>query len=280
MPKEGEVNTGSRWTYLDGSIRLIDASNSRMALEVDLGLLPWDPFNALGKQVTVLIPTPQEWGEAPRDDDDDLERSLRFVVHAADRCKEFAQNGNGDKSDWWAAFQTWDWLRKHLTARLAERSVPLPDEGRRGTEETPSEQLPNLPGAASVLGYTLGALRSIPLDHWEKTVSTLDPEAPSREEAIQTLLGLSKLLKGNPTGNGRGGEPAEVEATMDPVAEEEARAPAGPSADSATNFAHDQEEVSFDYAAGFDEGYSLGRKVGFALGSHAGKKGRNPPEGP
>ncbi|MFO8174854.1 MAG: hypothetical protein R6T96_11265, partial [Longimicrobiales bacterium] len=172
-------------------MRLIDAPNSRMGLEVDLSLLPWDPFDALGKRVTVLVPS-SESDETRDHGADEIHRALRFVGHAADRCREFALEGIGDKSDWWKAYQTWDWLRDHLNAEL---EAEPPEESTPSQEAGEQPRLPSLPGAASILEYTLGALRTIPLQHWEETVSTLDPEAPSREEAIRTVRILSRLLR-------------------------------------------------------------------------------------
>lgn len=274
MTEESGTKARSRWTYLDGSIRLVDTSNSRMALEIDLGRLPWDPFNALGKKVTVLVPVPPGWEEAPGEEEDQLDRAHRFVTHAAERSKEFAEAGNGDQSDWWAAFQTWDWLQKLLTVKMAEASLSALDGGSGLGEDTAAGAFPSLPGAASILGYTLGAIRSIPLDQWEKSVSTLDPEAPSREEAIQTILALSKLLKG-----GQPGEAASDEGSAATGEAEDASEGRGGTADSVDGSPPppEEDELSFDYAQGFDEGYSMGRRVGFALGSHHRRRSEGSP---
>jgi hypothetical protein len=37
-------------------VRAWDGPNSRIAFELDLDQMPWGPFEALGKKVTVLIP--------------------------------------------------------------------------------------------------------------------------------------------------------------------------------------------------------------------------------
>ena len=303
MPRENGPGKGSRWIRVDGAVRLIDAPNSRMGLEVDLGLLPWDPFDALGKKVTVLVPTPQSENGPGEEETNELHEAIRFVAHAADRCKDFAEAGNGDSSSWWNAYRTWDWLRDHLAREWEdEETAPSPD-----LPAGESEQLPSLPGAASILEYTLGALRTIPLKHWEETVGTLDPEAPSREEAIRTVQVLSSLLR-RPAGEvqpdpapsmevptsqaqavdpSASAEPSNVSAEpseREGSGQEEAperRATPSRAAESRQETAQDQEaDMSFEYAHGFDEGYRTGRRVGFALGNHARRKGQHSPDQP
>lgn len=270
---------------MDGAVRLIDAPNSRMGLEVDLDLLPWDPFDALGKKVTVLVPAPLGALEGPDDEAQNLQQAIRFVGHAADRCREFAEAGNGDTSDWWKAFRTWNWLREHLIADWEEEPA---GEGTRA-ELQPDSHLdtpepPNLPGAASILEYTLGALRTIPLQHWEETVSTLDPEAPSREEAIRTVQILSRLLRqpsGGPEIRNGDGRPEEEDTSVQSEEPPESAHQNSQETDESrpeSAEARDPEEMSFEYASGFDEGYQKGRRVGFALGNHARKRGRQLPD--
>lgn len=297
MAKENGPRKGSRWIRVDGAVRLIDTPNSRMGLEVDLSLLPWDPFDALGKKVTVLVPSPELPDNPHSRETDDLEEAIRFVGHAADRCKEFAEAGDGDTSDWWKAYRTWDWLRDHLQSEWEGEEGEGPALEPEAKEE--AEDLPSLPGAASILEYTLGALRTIPLQHWEETVATLDPEAPSREEAIRTMQILSRLLR-RPAGEDPGDSPSPAQEPMgqeseaaDPEASlgEAASAPGSKDAPVSDpeargdpdSIQHAEEphgdEMSFEYANGFDEGYRKGRRVGFALGNHARKRGRRVSDG-
>lgn len=288
MPKENGPRKGSRWIRVDGAVRLIDAPNSRMGLEVDLDLLPWDPFDALGKKVTVLVPSPQGAVEDPEEEAQDLQQAIRFVGHAADRCREFAEAGNGDTSDWWRAFRTWNWLRDHLTAEWEEEpSGDGAKTGLRPDSQAEMSDLPNLPAAASILEYTLGALRTIPLQHWEETVSTLDPEAPSREEAIRTVQILSRLLRRpereqeDRAPESSPGEDRPTESPAAPPPEPEVRdSPEAGASRSESPDGPEGEEMSFEYASGFDEGYRKGRRVGFALGNHARKRGRHLPDAP
>lgn len=302
MPKEDGPRKRSRWIRVDGAVRLIDAPNSRMGLEVDLSLLPWDPFDALGKKVTILVPSSQT--DDTRDNEpDEIQRALRFVGHAADRCREFAQAGIGDKSDWWKAYQTWDWLRNHLTAEWEPEPMDPSSASEKEEEGGNQPHLPNLPGAASILEYTLGALRTIPLQHWEETVSTLDPEAPSREEAIRTVRILSRLLrKPIPEDQSETGvlepdpgkdkmaphQPATAGSPTPPFPADDLPKPDEPTqpAESARPHPHDPmpgedgEDMSFEHAYGFDEGYRKGRRVGFALGNHSRHRNRRHSEEP
>lgn len=290
MPKVNGPKKGSRWIRVDGAVRLIDTPNSRMGLEVDLGLLPWDPFDALGKKVTVLVPSQQSENGSGDEDEDDLRQAIRFVGHAADRCKEFAEAGNGDSSDWWKAYHTWDWLRDHLNREWAEEDL----QGETATPETETEEehpeLPSLPGAASILEYTLGALRTIPLQHWEATVATLDPEAPSREEAIRTVQILSRLLrKASPEDSSAEPGSTDTQTGVEPFPSSSQPHPEDEGVESAPRRepevredpeGEEEDGMSFEYAHGFDEGYQKGRRVGFALGNHARKKGRKLPDSP
>jgi hypothetical protein len=91
-------------------------------------------------------------------------------------------------------------------------------------------------------------------------VDPSDADAPTREEAVQTLLGVARML---------GGEVQE-EAT-DEVGDasgtlEEAE-PTTPGESSNSPAEHDPDQVSFEFAQGYDEGYQMGRRVGLALGA-------------
>ena len=294
MPEEsGLRKAGSRWVRVDGAVRLIDTPNSRIGLEVDLDLLPWDPFDALGKKVTLLLPQDHSENGSGDEDPENLKQALRYVDHAAGRCREFAEAGNGDTSDWWKAYRTWDWLRKRLSGEWGEETAESA-AASSASERVEVPAVPSLPGAATILEYTLGALRTIPLSHWEETVATLDPEAPSREEAIRTVQILSGLLR-RPSENL--GEPSvmeEPEASVGKVkGEQEIESGTTESAsqlpptepqpkvrrpDLTPDETADPEDMSFEYAHGFDEGYQMGRRVGFAMGNHARKRGRRLPD--
>jgi hypothetical protein len=280
MSEESKVEEGTLFKRVPVILRSWDGPNSRIGLEVDLGQIPWGPFDALGKRLSLLLPVTAESPTSPAAGESQVERALRHVEHAADRCGEFAQLANGNQDLWLRSQETWEWVRKYLTSLWVETEV----DGRVPTPATASPSRPplgepevprgpTLPGAAATLRVAARALRSTPLAVWRETLDILDPDAPTREEAVQTLLGVAKILSGEGRGSedldsrARGGGPPEVveaPTSSDPPAEE---AP------------HPQEkdpdQVSFDFARGYDEGYRMGRRVGLALGA-----ARKPGSGP
>lgn len=279
MGPDDEPRKGGRLRRTSAVVRAWDGPNSRIAFEIDLDQMPWGPFEALGKRVTVLIPattgteeTPEPSGEAP------FEQALRHVEHAARKCAEFAQLGNGTDQGWRRSLETWEWLRDYLTTQWMEvdpDQAPSPGEPR---EESP---LPSMPGAAAALEVAAAALRQTPLSVWQDAVGSFNPDAPTREESVQTLLGVARLL-----GRSGGGiEPSRASAVVvegmspetpgppsgsePPVGD---ATPAAPDADAPAAPSPEREEpprgqndLSFDFAAGYDEGYRMGRRVGRAL---------------
>jgi hypothetical protein len=240
--------------------------------------MPWGPFEALGKTVTVLIPEsadPQPVDDGSTEgrpgESSDLERALRHVEHAAEKCAEFAQLGNGSDQGWSRSLETWEWLRNYLTSRWMETE---PDEG------APDHPLPGMPGAAATLEVVARALRNTPLASWRDVIGAFNPDAPTREEAIQTILGVAKLLsqpvpdeaQPSPRVAVRAEEEASAGASDEDRGNTHGEAPTQAAAPAAAPSAvAEGAELSFDYAAGFDEGYQMGRKVGLALGA----KGRS-----
>jgi hypothetical protein len=77
----------------------------------------------------------------------------------------------------------------------------------------------------------------------------------------------------------KGGQPGEASPDEGPAVKGEAEETSGGRGDAAGSDDEDRQspdddELSFDYAQGFDEGYSMGRRVGFALGSHHRRRGK------
>ena len=97
---------------------------------------------------------------------------------------------------------------------------------------------------------------------WGEIMGSSGPEAPTREEAVQTLLGVARILNG---GSGEALEPrADLrEQELAPVEE------AGPGGEEGRAAAeeNDPDQLSFEFAKGYDEGYQMGRRVGLALGA-------------
>lgn len=266
-------------------VRSWDGPNSRIGLEMDLTQMPWGPFDALGKRLNLLVPAPPG-GEAFRPASESrIERALRHVEHAADRCGEFARLANGNQELWLRSQETWEWVRKYLTAHWVDVEVDArpkgaPDEASEGepprpralpvdfgAEPAPPDApgpgpavapLPSLPGAASTLQAVARALRATPLSVWRESMGASDEDAPTREEAIQTLLAVARIL-----GAGEGGE-REAPTPTPPEPQQE------PSAQPAED--PDPDQVSFDFASGYDEGYRMGRRVGLALGAQKGAR--------
>lgn len=285
-------------------VRAWDGPNSRIAFEMDLDQMPWGPFEALGKRVTLLVPRREGEAEAHEDGDggepvdSHLERALRHVEHAAERCAEFAELGNGSDQLWRTSLETWEWLRDFLTAAWTEgtargvegddgagesvdgaASAP-PDPGSVEPEEA-GPSAPNMPGAAGTLEAAANALRQTPLAVWREAIGTFNPDAPTREEAIQTLMGVARLLgraaeaEPEPSGK-RAAAPPEHGEPAGPVGEAESVGPTDPDSGRASDSSgepsgssdaslRNDDELSFDYAAGYDEGYRMGRRVGRAL---------------
>lgn len=274
MGPDAKPKHGGRVKRTSAVVRAWDGPNSRIAFEMDLDQMPWGPFEALGQKVTVLIP---EDADEPTDTDEDrgasdFERALRHVEHAAEKCAEFAQLGNGSDQLWSRSLETWEWLRNYLTSHWMEleeqAAVRVPEE-----VNVVDRPLPGMPGAAATLEVAATALKQTPLASWREVVGTFNPDAPTREEAIQTLLGVARLLAqtGNPEGAPDEGAPG---SSGDPVPEsaersdESDRGPSpGSDPDSEVGSPEVGGELSYDYAAGYDEGYQMGRKVGRALGA-------------
>jgi hypothetical protein len=240
---------------------------------MDLGQMPWGPFDALGKRLSLLLPVSDDAPPGETSSESQVERALRHVEHAADRCAEFAQLANGNEELWRRSQETWEWIRKYLTALWVESEVdgrqPAPTFSERPEDRGDVQEegdVPSLPGAAATLNVAARALRATPLAVWRETMGPQEPDAPTREEAVQTLLGVARMLGGQ--------QPDSVS----PVAEASDRPPpaspeAAPTADSDTRPEEesDPDQVSFDFAKGYDEGYQMGRRVGLALGTRKGR---------
>lgn len=278
-------------------VRSWDGPNSRVGFEMDLNQMPWGPFDALGKQLELLLPASPETRPGGPEVESELSKALRHVEHAADRCAEFAQASDESRDVWLSSQRTWEWVRRFLTslwvqeevegdtARLlgarvnGEKKTEAPgpegvvDTGGIGHQPdrppppTPPD-LPSLPGAAVTLRAAAKALKTTSLSDWRETVEADGPEAPTREEAIQTLLGVARILDAG----SRGEEiaihveaPGKVAVTADvPEPERSHRGEPAPRGEP------DPDQMSFEFAEGYDQGYQMGRKVGWALASRQG----------
>jgi len=254
-------------------VRSWDGPNSRIGLEMDLSQMPWGPFDALGKRLSILLPASDAPVHGKSTSESQVERALRHVEHAADRCAEFAQLANGNQELWLRSQDTWEWIRRYLTSLWVEMEVEgrgrettlegypqLPNPLGESSQGSDGPEIPPLPGAASTLKVAARALRATPLSVWRESMGSGDPEAPTREEAVQTLLGVARIL-GSQTQEGvsKAGEPSEPDTSSVPTTSAEPKPSPREEVDS--------EQVSFDFARGYDEGYQMGRKVGLALGS-------------
>lgn len=262
-------------------LRSWDGPNSRLGLEVDLTQMPWGPFDALGKRLSLILPVEGAPVSSTGSSESQVERALRHVEHAADRCGEFAQVANGNRDLWLRSQETWEWIRRYLTRLWVEMEAG--GEGPPESEETGRSEVgarsdpPRLPGAAATLATVAKALRSLPLATWQGSVQSTEGAPPTREEAVQTLLGLAKILGGS-------GEPGELKAHAGAPGPGEHSVPdqpnppaAGPPHQGASSGpppvpdgledTPDPDHVSFEFARGYDEGYQMGRRVGLALGS-------------
>ena len=273
MSEESKVEAGTLLKRVAVILRSWDGPNSRIGLEVDLGQIPWGPFDALGKRLSLLLPVSSDGPTSPSAAESQVERALRHVEHAADRCGEFAQLANGNQDLWLRSQETWEWIRKYLTSLWVDTEVEgrVPNPGmaspsgslRVRGEAAPS--VPSLPGAAATLRVAARALRSTPLAVWRETLDILDPDAPTREGAVQTLLGVARILSGEGRGSEASDSQVEAVESSDPI---EAPAPSTQPIDKGSDSQEkDPDQVSFDFAQGYDEGYRMGRKVGLALGA-------------
>jgi len=255
---------------------------------MDLNQMPWGPFDALGQELNLLLPSYAEFQPGGPNVESEIAKALRHVEHAADRCGEFAGSSDETRDMWLSSQRTWEWLRRHLTRMWIQAEVEGDTAGllgageepggSPGVEESPAVQeppadrtshqgadLPSMPGAAGTLRAAVQALRTTPLSVWRETVEKNDPEAPTREEAIQTILGLARMLDAR----SRDEEIViEVEAPgVEAPAPEESGATSDLRETSPAREDAEMEEVSVDFAEGYDQGYHMGRKVGWALGA-------------
>ena len=261
-------------------VRSWDGPNSRIGLEMDLSEMPWGPFDALGKRISLVLPAVDEATPERATSESQLERALRHVEHAADRCSEFAQLANGNQELWLRSQETWEWIRRYLTSLWVEAEVegrgpaPVLSEPPEVSVDDPEAQaIPRLPGAASTLEVSARALRATPLAVWREAMGTLDPDAPTREEAVQTLLGVARILSGQtPEGTAASAKVSNPHPAPSPEAVPSAEAVPSPESDSPPEGEADPDQVSFDYAGGYDEGYQMGRRVGLALGARRGSR--------
>ena len=252
-------------------VRSWDGPNSRIGLEMDLSQMPWGPFDALGKRLSLLLPVDENEDSAGPGSESEVERALRHVEHAADRCGDFAKLPNGDQDLWRRSQETWEWIRRYLTSLWVQVEVEGRPPEAGGHEPPPGpvagppeSAVPTLPGAASTLKVAARALRATPLSVWRETMGSLDPESPTREEAVQTLLGVARILSGQ-TSEGPALD-AETSTHPQPVTSEGTGSP-DPEPDPVPQGEPDPDQVSFDFAKGYDEGYQMGRRVGLALGA-------------
>jgi hypothetical protein len=273
-PREGERGLLRRVAAV---VRSWDGPNSRIGLEMDLTQMPWGPFDALGKRLNLLLPTDPVAGTSASESE--IERALRHVEHAADRCGEFARLQNGNQDLWFRSQETWEWVRRYLTAhwvdvevdlRSAQGQEPVAVGSADGTSSAgpAAAPIPPLPGAAATLEAVARALRATPLSSWREAMGPSYRDAPTREEAIQTLLGVARILNGG--GAERREDPPHPESRSEPavIPGEEP----GPAVSRNEEPDPDPDQVSFDLAKGYDEGYQMGRKVGLALGAHRGAR--------
>jgi hypothetical protein len=274
MSGEPRAEDGALLKRVPVIVRSWDGPNSRIGLEMDLSEMPWGPFDALGKRLSLVLPAVDEATSEKTTSESQVERALRHVEHAADRCSEFAQLANGNQELWLRSQETWEWIRKYLTSLWMEAEVegrtPAPvlsDSPGPSVLGSEAPAVPTLPGAASTLEVAARALRATPLAVWRETMGPLDPDAPTREEAVQTLLGVARILSGqSPEGTT---EPAEV---SNPHPAPSPEVPSSPEPNPAPESVADPDQVSFDFAVGYDEGYQMGRRVGLALGARKGPR--------
>jgi len=277
MSEEPRGEDGAHVRRVPVIVRSWDGPNSRVGLEMDLGQMPWGPFDALGKRLSLLLPVAEDSEPEAPGSESQVERALRHVEHAADRCAEFAQVANGNQELWRRSQETWEWVRKYLTSLWVDaevdgrKTVPTFPESPTVPDQDPAAPvIPSLPGAAATLKVAARALRATPLTAWRETMGPFDPDDPTREEAVQTLLGVARILSG-PSGEGAVG----LDEPPIPQTMESPKAQPSPEPEPMVETEPDPDQVSFDYAVGYDEGYQMGRRVGLALGAR--KPTRPPP---
>ena len=91
MSGEPKAEDGTILKRVPVVVRSWDGPNSRVGLEMDLAEMPWGPFDALGKRLSLLLPASGESDPVLPSAESQVERALRHVEHAANRCAEFAQ---------------------------------------------------------------------------------------------------------------------------------------------------------------------------------------------
>ncbi len=277
MSGELKAKDGTLLKRVPVIVRSWDGPNSRVGLEMDLSQMPWGPFDALGKRLNLLLPASEESTGTKPPPESQVEQALRHVEHAADRCGEFAQLANGNQDLWLRSQETWEWIRKYLTSLWVEVEVDgqepptfpqaAPEPEPTDSDSTPTPlPLPALPGAAATLRVAARALKATPLAVWRESMEPVDPDSPTREEAVLTLLGVARILSGQVS---EGVSSPSNETAAPQAASVEALSPeAAPSPD------EDPDQVSFDFAQGYDDGYQMGRRVGLALGAKRKSKDR------
>lgn len=268
MSGEQKAKDGTLLKRVPVIVRSWDGPNSRVGLEMDLSQMPWGPFDALGKRLSLLLPVSEEETGTRSNPDSQVEQALRHVEHAADRCREFAQVANGSQELWLRSQETWEWIRKYLTSLWVEVEVEGQDppavsspshESDVSDPVPPPSSVPALPGAAETLRVAARALKATPLAVWRESLEPVDPNSPTREEAVQTLLGVARIL-GSQVSDGTAPSPPEDRNLRDAASE-------APDAEPAPSLDEDPDQVSFEFAQGYDEGYQMGRRVGLALGA-------------
>ncbi len=274
VPASGYADMSDERTDIDKTrlrrvtvvVRSWDGPNSRVGFEMDLNQMPWGPFDALGQKLTLLLPSAPEARSGGPEVESEVSRALRHVEHAADRCAEFARTSDTDRDQWLSSQRTWEWIRRYLTGLWVQEEVEADTDrlldSLQEKEDRPGgipDGLPTMPGAARTLEAAATALRSTSLSVWRDAVESGHPEAPTREEAIQTLHGVAKILDARSRGEA---VTVEAEARPDPATTKQDTEP-----EEAPRDESGFEQISIDFAEGYDQGYGMGRKVGWALGS-------------
>jgi len=280
MSGEPRTEDGALLKRVPVIVRSWDGPNSRIGLEMDLSEMPWGPFDALGKRISLVLPAVDKATPERPNSESQVERALRHVEHAADRCAEFAQLANGNQELWLRSQETWEWIRRYLTSLWVEAEVEgrtpppaLSESPGASVHDSEARAVPTLPGAASTLEVAARALRATPLAVWRESMGPLDPDAPTREEAVQTLLGVARILSGQtPEGTTESAKVSNPHPAPSPEALPSAEAVPSPEPNPPPEGEADPDQLSFDYAGGYDEGYQMGRRVGLALGARRGPR--------
>ena len=158
MSGEPKTEDGDFLKRVPVIVRSWDGPNSRVGLEMDLSQMPWGPFDALGKRLSLLLPVDDEADSGGSSSESQVERALRHVEHAADRCGEFAQLSNGNQELWLRSQETWEWIRGYLTSLWLEvevegrpQAVGLPERPPSPSTDSPAPAVPALPGATKTV---------------------------------------------------------------------------------------------------------------------------------